>query len=291
MDELEQDLNYDDSEDFEEGDEVILPEGAQFEDDEDDDAVQGNPALNELYDILPKSLHGMIQPVVDKWQAGIDQEFEKIAPYRKFADSGVNPQIIEASLELASEISSNPRAVYDELAERYGWKQAEQMMATAMQVADTVTSEDDGYFGDPDFETEEGDNSSAELQALKAEIDALRNERAQDVAAANEYEFESQIETSLEVLREDFGDFDEEIVIRRAMLLADEYPNAELPQLIGAAFEQYQGEVERIRASVKRAPRVAGGTGNSIPAPAPVKLETREDRVAAIEAIIKNSMR
>jgi hypothetical protein len=75
------------------------------------------------------------------------------------------------------------------------------------------------------------------------------------------------------------------------MLLADEYPNAELPQLIGAAFEQYQGEVERIRASVKRAPRVAGGTGNSIPAPAPVKLETREDRVAAIEAIIKNSMR
>lgn len=282
-------IDFDEVDEFEEGDEIALPEGANFG--EDDDAVQGNPALNELYDILPKSLHGMIQPVVDKWQAGIDQEFEKIAPYRKFADSGVNPQIIEASLELASEISSNPRAVYDELAERYGWKQAEQMMANAMQVAEAVTEDEDSYFADPDFAEEGQDNSSAELQALKAEIEALRNERAQDVAAANEYEYESQIETSLEVLREDFGDFDEEIVIRRAMLLADEYPSAELPQLIGAAFEQYQGEVERIRASVKRAPRVAGGTGNAIPAAAPVKLETREDRVAAIEAIIKNSMR
>jgi hypothetical protein len=286
----DQTLDYEEVEQFEDGDEIILPEGAENAEEaeyEDEEEVGGNPALQELYDVLPKSLHGMIEPIVNKWQSGIDQQFEKIAPYRKFADSGLDPSLIEASLELASEISTNPRAVYDELATRYGWKEAETMMATALQVANGATQQQedtDSYF----YEEEEAEPGSQELEALRAEIEALRSEREAEKAEANEAEYEYQIETSIEVLKEDFGDFDEEIVIRRAMLLAEEYPNAELPQLIGAAFEQYQEEVERIKASIPRAPRVAGGNGNGIPAPAPVKLETRDDRVAAIEAIIKN---
>lgn len=288
MDEQET-LDYQEVDQFEDGDEIILPDGAENAEEVDDseEEVGGNPALQELYDILPKSLHGMIEPIVNKWQSGIDQQFERIAPYRKFADSGLDPNLIEASLELASEISTNPRAVYDELATRYGWKEAETMMATALQVANGAApaqEEEDPYFSMGE-ETEPG---SQELEALRAEIEALRSEREAEKAQASEAEYEYQIETSIEVLKEDFGDFDEEIVIRRAMLLAEEYPNAELPQLIGAAFEQYQGEVERIKASIPRAPRVAGGNGNGIPAPAPVKLETRDDRVAAIEAIIKN---
>lgn len=276
---------YEEEDTLESADET---ETTEVEEEEFEEEAKSNPALAELYDILPKSLHGMVQPVLDKWQSGVDQEFEKIAPYRKFADSGVNADIIEASLQLASEISSNPRAVYDELAERYGWKQAEEMMATALSVANGgEKKEEEGFFLDPD--TEE-DPTSKELEALKAEIEALRSERESERAEATEAEYENQIEQSLDVLRTDFGDFDEEIVIRRAMLLAEEYPNAELPQLIGAAFEQYQEEVEKIRASVKRAPRVAGGTASGSPAPTPKKLETREDRVAAIEAIIKNSM-
>lgn len=286
MDEQET-LDYEEVDQFEDGDEIILPEGAENAEDSDyEEEVGGNPALQELYDILPKSLHGMIQPIVDKWQSGIDQQFERIAPYRKFADSGLDPAMIEASLELASEISTNPRAVYDELATRYGWKEAETMMATALQVANGASQAQEE--ADPYFYEEEAEPGSQELDALRAEIEALRNERETEKAEASEAEYEYQIETSIEVLKEDFGDFDEETVIRRAMLLAEEYPNAELPQLIGAAFEQYQGEIERMRASVPRAPRVAGGNGNGIPAPAPVKLETRDDRVAAIEAIIKN---
>lgn len=289
MDENET-LDYQEVDQFDDGDEIILPDGAENaeESDYEEESEQGgNPALAELYDILPKSLHGMVQPIVDKWQSGIDQQFERIAPYRKFADSGMDPALIEASLELASEISTNPRAVYDELATRYGWKEAETMMATALQVANGATAPAEET-SDYDFEMEDQPTGNPELDALRAEIEALRGEREAEKAAASEAEYEYQIETSIEVLKEDFGDFDEEIVIRRAMLLSEEYPNAELPQLIGAAFEQYQAEVEKIKASIPRAPRVAGGNGNGIPAPAPVKLETRDDRVAAIEAIIKN---
>jgi hypothetical protein len=246
---------------------------------DDEEEAAGNPALAELYDVLPKSLHSLVEPVINKWQAGIDQQFEKIAPYRRYADAGVDPQVIEASLELAAEISANPKAVYDELASRYGWQQAQQIMEEAVETAESY---------DPDFEEDE---STAELRALKAEIEALKGDREQEVAEREAYAMDNEIEETIAAIQQEFGEFDEEAVVRRAMLLADDYPNAELHQLIGAAHEQYMGEIRAMQASVKRAPRVAGGAGNSsIPAPPAPKLSTREERVAAIEDIAKRSL-
>lgn len=262
---------------------VTLPDPSQIEDD------FTNPSLQELYEVLPKSLHGLVEPVVNKWQQGIDQEFESIAPYRRFMDAGIDPDIIGASLELAQQISTNPKAIYDELAERYGWKQAEQMMQQAVETSNAVKGlESDDFFADPDAENEE---LNPEIAALKAEIEAMKNEREMERESAQEANFEYEISTSMDVLAEEYGDFDQEAVLRRAMILADEYPDAEIPQLIGAAFEQYSTELDRMRAQIgatRRAPRVAGGSGNSsLPAPEPVVYKTKEDRIAAIEAIAK----
>lgn len=283
-------LDYEETSSFEEDDEILLPDGASDNEAPEEEAADSegvannNPSLNELYDILPKSLHGLIEPVVSKWQSGIDREFEKMSGYRQLAEAGVSPDIIEASLELAQQISANPRAIYDELAERYGWQQAQQIMQEATAVAATATeTEDDGF----DFELGD-DQSSAELKALKAEIEAMKSERVQEAEAQQAAQYEYEIETSLEYLREEHGDFDENMIIRRAMLLSEDYPDAELPQLIGAAYEQYQQEVQQIASQVsKRAPRVSGGAGNSLPAPEQVKLSSRDERIAAIEAIAK----
>lgn len=284
--------DYEPEDSFEEDDVEYEEDDVEYEEEteEEDGDFNGNPSLNELYEVLPLSLHGLVQPVLDKWQSGIDEQFEKIAPYRKFADAGLNPEIIEASLELATEISSNPRAVYDELAERYGWRQAEQMMTDALTVANKATS-GESFIEEPEDPDFEADPNSLELAALREELEALRQEREAEIDQAYDENYEFEIETSIEMIKEAYGDFDEEIVIRRAMILADEYPDAELPQLIGAAFEQYQGELERMRSQVKVAPRVAGGTATGIPAAPPAKLSTREERVAAIEAIAKNSLR
>lgn len=257
---------------------------------EEGEVESKNPSLAELYEVLPKSLHSLVEPVIDKWQQGIDQEFESIAPYRKFVDAGIDPDIIGASLELAQQISTNPKAIYDELAERYGWRQAEQMMEAAVGVSKAVEEEDDNtsFFGDSELEQ---NPVNAEIAALRAEMESLRAERAEEINSAIEENYEYEISTSMEVLSEEYGDFDQEAVLRRAMILSEEYPDAEVPQLIGAAFEQYNTELDRMRAQVgatRRAPRVAGGTGNSgLPAPEPVVYKTKEDRIAAIEAIAK----
>jgi hypothetical protein len=279
----------DNTEDFivDEETEIELP----VDDDEEEYEVEGgNPSLAELYEVLPKSLHGLVEPVIEKWQQGIDQEFESIAPYRKFVDAGIDPDIIGASLELAQQISTNPKAIYDELAERYGWRQAEQMMEAAVGVSNAFEDDEEGSSFFDDSDVEEGP-VSAELAALRAEMEELRAERDSEVNSAIEDNYEYEITTSMEVLAEEYGNFDQEAVLRRAMILSEEYPDAEVPQLIGAAFEQYNTELDRMRAEAgltRRAPRVAGGSGNSgLPAPEPVVYKTKEDRVAAIEAIAK----
>jgi hypothetical protein len=276
---------YEDQEEITEVDDSELDD-SDYEDIEEEEEVSGNPALSELYDVLPKSLHGLVEPVLNKWQGGIDQQFEMFAPYRKFAEGRVDPNIIEASMELARQISSNPKSVYDELAERYGWQQATAMVQDAVATAEAV-------YDDPDFDIfqEDEDPTSAELQAMKAELEALKQDRQEQISREVEIEYNYEIEESLDILSSEYGDFDQEAVVRRAMILADEYPDAELPQLLGAAFEQYSEEMDRMRSQVKRAPRVAGGTANSQPAPTAQKLSTREDRIAAIEAIAKQALR
>lgn len=275
----------------EESTEYEAPEQTEVEVEETEEVESDfkNPSLAELYDVLPKSLHSLVEPVVTKWQQGIDQEFESIAPYRRFVEAGIDPDIIGASLELAQQISTNPKAIYDELAERYGWKQAQEMMQQAVDTANAVkATESDDFLVDPDVM---GEELNPEIAALKAEIEAMRSEREAEKEAAQEANYEYEISTSMDVLAEEYGDFDQEAVLRRAMILADEYPDAEIPQLIGAAYEQYNNELDRMRAQIgatKRAPRVAGGTGNSsLPAPEPAVYKTKEDRIAAIEAIAK----
>ena len=250
-----------------------------------DDSGKGNPAWDELYEVLPKSLHGMVQPVIEKWQTGVDSEFEKIAPYRKFAEAGVNPQVIEASMELAKQVASNPKAVYDELAERYGWQQASAMVQKAVEDTEDAIedAEESDLFGDDD-------QSSSELKALKAELDSLKSNLAEQEDAAYQAQLQDEIEESLASIKKEAGDVDEEAIVRRAMLLADDYPDAEIDQLINAAYEQYNNELEKMRSSVKKAPKVAGGNANKVPAAPPKTLATKEDRVSAIEEIVKRTL-
>ena len=253
----------------------------EVEEDSTDEPESNNPAWDELFDVLPKSLHGMVKPVLDKWQGGIDSEFEKFGAYRKFADAGVNPEVIEASMELARQVSTNPKAIYDELAERYGWQQAQAMVE---QAADNLeeADEEDIFEGDED--------ASSEFKALRAELDSLKSNIASQEEAAEQAALNNEIEASLSNLSSDSGDFDQEAVVRRAMLLADDYPDASIGQLIQAGYEQYNGELEKMRSTVKKSPRVAGGSANKSPA-APVKtLNTREDRINAIEEIVKRTL-
>src|SRR4249920_837498 len=85
----------------------------------------GHPAWDEALSQVPVPFHDRLKPVFSKWdqevQKRIESEQSRYAPYKSFIESRVDPSQIDASLRLAQALQSDPRAVYDYLAEQYGY--------------------------------------------------------------------------------------------------------------------------------------------------------------------------
>lgn len=81
-----------------------------------------NPAWGELLGVLPSSLHQTVKPYLEKWETGVNERFSKVQsqydPYKPFLE--VDPQQIDASLQLAQLIASDPRSFYDKMTAHYG---------------------------------------------------------------------------------------------------------------------------------------------------------------------------
>ena len=82
----------------------------------------GNPAWGEVLGALPSSLHNVVRPHLEKWDKGVQERFTQVqsqyAPYKDFV--GIDPQQIQASLQLANLIATDPRAFYDRMTSHYG---------------------------------------------------------------------------------------------------------------------------------------------------------------------------
>lgn len=80
-----------------------------------------NPAWAELLGVLPSSLHPQVKPFLDKWDKGVSERFTKVQseyePYKPFV--GRDPAEIQASLQLAQLIASDPRSFYDNMGQYY----------------------------------------------------------------------------------------------------------------------------------------------------------------------------
>jgi len=85
----------------------------------------GHPAWQEALSQVPVPFHDRLTPVFSKWdqevQKKIEAEQSRYAPYRSFIESRVDPAQIDASLRLAQALQTDPRAVYDYLAEQHGY--------------------------------------------------------------------------------------------------------------------------------------------------------------------------
>lgn len=79
-----------------------------------------NPAWSPLLEKLPDEFHGMIAPTLKEWDQNFQRVQSQFSPYKDFAEQGVDPAQITASMQLAKVIQENPRLVYDKMVEYYG---------------------------------------------------------------------------------------------------------------------------------------------------------------------------
>lgn len=92
---------------------------------QEDSGTSGNPAWNEILQSLPDSLHSVVRPALEKWDRNYESSIQKVhsqyEPYKPLIENGYDPQTLEYALQVLNTIESDPRKIYDALAEHNGW--------------------------------------------------------------------------------------------------------------------------------------------------------------------------
>ena len=111
-------------------DSEMVPEGGGESAPVGNDSAQGestggNPAWQDILNVLPDSLHSTVRPALEKWDQGVQQRFQTVhsqyEPFKPFLESGIDPQNINYALAILDKIENDPRSIYDALAEHNGW--------------------------------------------------------------------------------------------------------------------------------------------------------------------------
>ena len=195
--------------------------------------VGDNPSWQELYAVLPDSLHSLVAPVLEKWESGTNAQFTKHAeqvkswePYQQFIDNKVDPEQMSQAMSVAQLIDSDPKAFMAQMQEFFG----EEIPAPAPEQQQQNTSES--------FEEEQYDfGNDPRFKQIQSQQDTIAGFLAQQVEQQEADKNDSLLANDIERLTEKYGEFDQNYVFGLALNGVD----------LEVGVKQYHELVESIR--------------------------------------------
>lgn len=223
--------------------------------------VKDNPAWKEVYDLLPSEFHPLIQPKLKSWDDNFAKVQSQYAPYKPLIERGVPYEAIQTSMEFANLLNSNPRAVYDELAKRFGFSEQGQQQVEEQE--EEEENPDEGVFEPQDL------TKNPQFAQLQQAYQQLEQRLQAEDQAKRQWQEEQQalqeINSEWAAIESKVGQLPPQVkteIIRRAVFIADQQgPNA-VPDL-QAGYNDYAQFVSRVRNTRANAtaPDVMPGNG------------------------------
>ena len=177
---------------------------------------QGNPAWQELYGVLPDSLHSVVKPVLEKWETGTNTKFQEYAetqkafePYKPFIDNQIPAEQIEQALAVAQLIDSNPKQFMEQMQAFFG-EQEPQIQQQQQQPNNEPPGGE--TFGEEPFDLE----SNPYIQQMRQQQDTIANYLAMQAQQQQQQEADAQLAQELDALKQKHGEYDERYVITLA---------------------------------------------------------------------------
>lgn len=205
-------------------------QGNEVDETPQDSSGGGHPAWESLLNDLPESLRPLVKPKLEEWDSGVSKRFEQIQeqynPYKKLAEQGITPDVIEQHANIARMIESDPQGFYERMGQFYKFGQ------------DQNSSQ--GHAQDDDDSYDIGDDENV-LDPRIAQIEQHQEMIAQFLLKQHEEEQnaiqDAQLDTELTKLTKKYGAYDEEYVLGRI-------GQGESPE---DAVKAYQSLVQKIR--------------------------------------------
>lgn len=174
-----------------------------------------NPAWNDLLNEIPSSLHHVVTPHLTKWDQGIQQKFQQIQqdssvyePYKDFIDNRVDPQAIQQALAVMGMLNDKPEQFFQEMQNFY---------SDDPRFKDILKAEGQGQ---QEYDLSEDQNqqqfnleSDPRFQQLTQQQEIIANFLASQVQSQEQAQEDEALDTELNSLKQEFGEFDEDYVL------------------------------------------------------------------------------
>ena len=238
----------------------------------------GHPAWAEILDVLPTSLHPIVQPALQKWDQGVQERFQQVQskydPYKDILESA-QPDDLQKALQITRMLESDPQGFYARLGQAVG----------------TPTNDQ----GQPGTEDEEdvydlGDNEANLPPEVKQQIEQMRQQQemlvqhvqSQMQAEANT-KAEQELEQILTSLRDEHGEFDEEYVLNYAMANGNSFAAIEKGV---QKYNELVGRLQGVPAPGSNLPKVHA-PGGATPSTAidPATLDSRDTKSLVVNLL------
>ena len=203
-------------------------------------ANEGNPAWQELYDVLPAGFQSLVEPTLSKWDKSTQAKFQANAeaqrvyePYQQFVDNKIEASQIEQALSVAHLIDSDPKAFMAQMQAYFGDDAGQdQDKAKAPVVEDTY--DDDGRLQAKPYDL----TSDPHFKKMMEQQDTIAGFLSQKVEAERAAKEDVALEEKIAKYTETYGEFDEDYVFGLAINGVD----------MEDAVKRYHTMVETIRA-------------------------------------------
>ena len=239
------------------------------------DDNSGNPAWQEFLDVLPTQLHSQVTPVLEKWDRGVQERFEKLheenepyKAYQNYIDNEVDPETIDYALGIMQALNEDPRKMYDAMGEYYNFTQAEKQ-----QIAKELGEDnDDDFMGDP----EDDPRISRLEQGVEVMAQALLTREQQEQARQED----AALESAMTKLHDKHGEFDDSYVLMFAL-----QNDADLDTAV-EAYRTFEQSIAQ-KTQAPQAPSVLGAGGGAVATnrPDPAKLSPAEKKDLAVQML------
>lgn len=258
--------------------------------------VKDNPAWQEVYDLLPSEFHPLIAPKLKGWDDNFAKVQSQFAPYKPLIENNVPFNAIQTSMNLANLINSNPRAVWEELGQRFGFSGQGQQQVEEQKPVEQEQQEENGGFEPQDLSK---NPQFAQLQQAYQQLEQrMQQEDQQRRQYALEQEAVSEINSEWQQIESRTGTLPPDVkaeIIRRSVFIADQKGPQAIPSL-SEGYADYANFVSRVRnqRANNSAPDVMPGNGGMPTAKksmGKMTSEEFEDHIASMAQAIAEANR
>jgi hypothetical protein len=242
---------------------------------------ENNPAWSELLGVVPPELHNQVTPHLQKWDQNFDKVQSQYAPYKQFVENNVAPDNISYALNVMQEIESNPMGIIEALTnyakENSLWK-------------DPVAAPEEGEEGQGQVDSELPDiTQHPEFIKVKQLAETLGQQFLSQQQAQQQAQEDEELEGQISTLEEEFGEFDKDWVLQKAVAAVEAGQNVEDLRPFVEQYRQFEQSI--IEKSKKPAPRIlpSGGQAVSNNGVDPSKMTPNERRQYIVDTLKANS--